>query len=51
MAKTDIILMTKEQERSLRIYNAILHKTIKLIEQYPDAEITIRIKPIKKRKS
>ena len=49
MAKTDIILMTEEQERALRIYNAILHKTIKLIERYPDAEMTIKIKPKKQR--
>lgn len=51
MGKTDLILVTKEQERALRIYNAILHKTIKLIERYPDAEIIIKINPSKKRKS
>ncbi len=41
--------ISEEDEKILRIVSLVVHRTIKLIKEYPDAEITLTIKPKRKR--
>ncbi|MCE5227197.1 MAG: hypothetical protein LLG05_15240 [Porphyromonadaceae bacterium] len=41
--------LSSEDEKMLRIASLVVHRTLKLIKEYPDAEITLTIKPKRKR--